>query len=94
VRGPPCLLTFPVSGLYMVGAMIAVSMNCFDTCGDPPVGWVELAGVGEGILAVTALVLLVTGVQSPARRRPIVAAAWAVCVLAYGIPPLAALGGN
>jgi hypothetical protein len=57
--------------------------------------WVESAATCEGILTIIAVVLLVTGARSPARRRAIVVAAWVVCALAYGIPLLlAALGLN
>jgi hypothetical protein len=92
---PPCLLTFPVLGVYILGAFISAALNCVDTCVHRSMGWVALAFSCEFILAITALVLLVTGVRRPARRRVIVAAAWAVCALAYGIPAVvAALGLN
>jgi hypothetical protein len=92
---PPCLLTFPVLGVYILGAIISDALNCFDVCVHRSMGWAAVAFSCEFMLAIVALVLLVTGVQWPARRRVIVAAAWAVCALAYGIPALvAALGLN
>jgi hypothetical protein len=100
---PPFLLTLPVFCVYIValgrdmlaGYLAAAAVNCAGTCVHGPMGRAESAAAGEGVLTITALVLLVTGWQRSARRQPIVAAAWAVCVLAYGVPALlAALGLN
>jgi hypothetical protein len=78
----PVLLTLPISAWCVLIAAISGLFGCFDSCMTTSALLTPVA-VAEFIVALAAVVTLITGLAVPTWRRALRRVLWIACALAW-----------